>query len=50
MYFDVTKCGNIGDLATSNLQCPTYQKCVETCPDEYWSYYSNAFPQILTYS
>ena len=27
---------SVADLATSNLQCPTYQMCMETCPNEYY--------------
>ena len=49
MYFDVTKCTSLDGLITSNLQCPTYQTCVETCPDSYWSYYTNALPIIAAY-
>lgn len=50
MYFDVTKCTSLDGLVTSNLQCPTYQTCVATCPDSYWSYYTNALPIIAAYA
>ena len=46
MYFDVTKCRNMADFVTGNLQCPTYQMCTDQCPQEYWSYWTNAFPAI----
>jgi len=49
MYFDITKCASLSDVVTSNLQCPTYQKCVETCPDKFWSYYTNMWPAIQAF-
>ena len=49
MYFDITKCRNLADLVTGNLQCPTYQMCTGQCPDSYWSYWTNAYPIILAW-
>ena len=49
LYFDLTKCTSLDGLVTSNLQCPTYQQCVATCPDEFWSFFTNELPQIAVY-
>ena len=46
LYFDITKCASAADLASSNFQCPTYAMCVEQCPDEYFSYFTNVLPSI----
>ena len=46
LYFDILQCTSAADLATSNFQCPTYAKCVNTCPDSYFSFFTHVLPAV----
>ena len=46
LYFDILQCTSAADLATSNFQCPTYAKCVNTCPDSFFSFFTHVLPGV----
>ena len=44
------KCSSTADLATSNMQCPTYQMCRSSCPDSFYSYYTHTLLSVTAWS